>query len=313
MKKIRLITAVITALSAVTAFSAAASAADVIDFENGKYSFVSMKTDDGGDDSVLSVVDFNGSKQLKVEVTDCKNVPKVCFDLNSILKKRDFEKVKTIEMDITIESKDGTTPPGWAGGAIGTQGGSNSPAWSQTPWELEENKKAVTDQTTICKKFLLYSDRLVNGTPDTQMILMRWGAEVDYNMYVDNIRFFDSDGKALKLSLRASSPKQTSETEEESETEAVTETETEAVTEAATEPVPETEPVTETETEPAAEEESEHETEAVTEAETEEILPESDNDTTSSTTGNVSAFAAASAVVLSGYAVAMTRRKKKQS
>lgn len=300
MKKIRLITAVITAFSAVMTFSAAASAADVIDFENEKYSFVSMKTDDGGDPSVLSVVDFNGSKQLKVDVTDCKNVPKVCFDLNSILKKRDFEKVKTIEMDITIESKDGTTPPGWAGGAVGTQGGdADSPAWSQTPWEIEENTKAVTEQTTICKKFLLYSDRLVNGTPNTQMLLMRWGAEVDYNMYVDNIRFLDSDGKALKLSIRAS--KQTNDTEE-----------SETVTQTETEPVTETEPAPEAETEPVTEKETGSETEApVTENTPEDTKPESDNNTDSSTTGNVSAFAAASAVVLSGYAVAMTRRKKK--
>ena len=300
MKKIRLITAVITAFSAVMTFSAAASAADVIDFENEKYSFVSMKTDDGGDPSVLSVVDFNGSKQLKVDVTDCKNVPKVCFDINSILKKRDFEKVKTIEMDITIESKDGTTPPGWAGGAVGTQGGdADSPAWSQTPWEIEENTKAVTEQTTICKKFLLYSDRLVNGTPNTQMLLMRWGAEVDYNMYVDNIRFLDSDGKALKLSIRAS--KQTNDTEE-----------SETVTQTETEPVTETEPAPEAETEPVTEKETGSETEApVTENTPEDTKPESDNNTDSSTTGNVSAFAAASAVVLSGYAVAMTRRKKK--
>lgn len=300
MKKIRLITAVITAFSAVMTFSTAASAADVIDFENEKYSFVSMKTDDGGDPSVLSVVDFNGSKQLKVDVTDCKNVPKVCFDLNSILKKRDFEKVKTIEMDITIESKDGTTPPGWAGGAVGTQGGdADSPAWSQTPWEIEGNTKAVTEQTTICKKFLLYSDRLVNGTPNTQMLLMRWGAEVDYNMYVDNIRFLDSDGKALKLSIRAS--KQTNDAEE-----------SETVTQTETEPVTETEPAPEAETEPVTEKETGSETEApVTENTPEDTKPESDNNTDSSTTGNVSAFAAASAVVLSGYAVAMTRRKKK--
>ena len=317
MKKSRLFTAVIAAFSALTAFSAAAYAADVIDFENGKYSFVSVKTDDGGDPSVLSVVDFNGSKQLKVDVQDCKNVSKVCFNINSILKKRDFEKVKTIEMDITIESKDGKTPPGWAGGAIGTQGGGgNSPAWSQTPWEFEENEKAGSEQTTICKKFLLYSDKLVNGRSDTEMILMRWGAEVDYNMYVDNVRFLDSDGNALTISLRAFSTKDNTETAETSavtETEAVTEpgTESETVTETETEAV--TEAVTETVTEPATEEVTEAETEPSLPEETEEeTAPESDEDTTSSTTGNVSAFAAASAIALSGYGAAMTGKKKKQ-
>ena len=292
MKKTRLFIASIASIAAISAVSAAgasAYAANVVDFEDGKYSFVQMKTDDGGDDSTLSVVDFNGSKQLKVDVKDCANVPKVYFDINSMLDEESFEKVKSIEMDVTFESKDGTTPPGWAGGAIGTQGGEDkTPDWAQTAWECGEYDKAVSEPVTIQRKFLLYSERLVNGTPGTHMILMRWGAEVDYNMYVDNIKFLDADGKAINVELKASSAPIVTEAPAE---------ETEAETEEVTEEIPEEEI-----TEAPAEE---------TEAETEETVPESDNETTSSTTGNASAFAAATAVVLSGYAVAMTRRKKK--
>lgn len=296
MKKTKLLTAGIMALSAVTAVSAGAYAADVVDFEDGKYSFASMKTDDGGDPSTLSVVDFGGSKQLKVDVTDCANVPKVYFDLNSMLNPDDFDKVKTIEMDVTFESKDGTTPPGWAGGAIGTQGGeAKTPGWAQTAWECGEYDKAVSDPVTIQRKFLLYSERLVNGTEGTHMILMRWGSEVDYNMYVDNIKFLDADGKAIPLDIKASAaPVQTTAAPEETE--------------------PETEPeeIPEETTAPAETEAVPEETEAPeTTSAPEETDPESDNKTTSSTTGNLSAFAAASALVLSGYAVAMTRRKKK--
>ena len=115
-------------------------------------------------------------------------------------------------------------------------------------------------------------------------------------MYVDNIRFLDADGKAIDVDLKTvTAPVQT-----EAETEAVTEAETEEET------VVETEEKTETaveETAAPAEEETASEETAKTE-------PESDNETTSSTTGNFSAFAAATAVVLSGYAVAMTRKKK---
>lgn len=293
MKKTKLLTAGIVALSAVSAVSAGAYAADVVDFEDGKYSFVSMKTDDGGDPSNLSVVDFGGSKQLKVDVTDCANVPKVYFDLNSMLNADDFEKVKVIEMDVTFESKDGVTAPGWAGGAIGTQGGeAKTPAWAQTAWECGEYDKAVSDPITIQRKFLLYSERLVNGTEGTHMILMRWGSEVDYNMYVDNIKFLDADGKAIPLELKASAaPVQTTAAPEETAEPEDIPDETEAPAE--TEAVPEETEAPETVSEP------------------EETNPESDNETTSSTTGNLSAFAAASAVVLSGYAVAMTRRKRK--
>ena len=167
------------------------------DFEDGNCSFVSMKTDDGGDASVLSVVDFNGSKQLKVDVQDCANVPKVNFSINQILASDDFDKVKTIEMEITFESKDGATPIGWAGGAIGTQGGEKSPAWAQTSWECGEYENPVSEVTVIQRKFLLPSEKFVNGTENTDMLLMRWGADVAYNMYVDNIRFLDDSGNEI--------------------------------------------------------------------------------------------------------------------
>ena len=187
MKKMRVMTAGAAALLAVCSASVSAYAQSVIDFEDGNYSFVSMKTDDGGDASVLSVVDFNGSKQLKVDVQDCANVPKVNFSINQLLASDDFDKVKTIEMEITFESKDGATPIGWAGGAIGTQGGEKSPAWAQTSWECGEYENPVSEVTVIQRKFLLPSEKFVNGTENSDMLLMRWGSDVAYNMYVDNI------------------------------------------------------------------------------------------------------------------------------
>lgn len=285
MKKMRVITAGATALLAVSAASVSAYAQSVVDFENGNYSFVSMKTDDGGDASVLSVVDFNGSKQLKVDVQDCANVPKVNFSINQLLASDDFDKVKTIEMEITFESKDGATPIGWAGGAIGTQGGEKSPAWAQTSWECGEYENPVSEVTTIQRKFLLPSEKFVNGTEDTNMLLMRWGADVAYNMYVDNIRFLDDSGNEIELAIEDAAP-----------------AETEAVSEAAPEVVPE-----ETST-PA--EEAADDTDDAADADTSDA-PKSDEKTTSATTGNTAAAAAATAVVISGYAVAMTRKKNK--
>lgn len=282
MKKMRVITAGAAALLAVSTASVSAYAQSVVDFEDGNYSFVSMKTDDGGDASVLSVVDFNGSKQLKVDVQDCANVPKVNFSINQLLASDDFDKVKTIEMEITFESKDGATPIGWAGGAIGTQGGEKSPAWAQTSWECGEYENPVSEVTTIQRKFLLPSEKFVNGTEDTNMLLMRWGADVAYNMYVDNIRFLDDSGDEIELAIEDAAP-----------------TETEAVSEAAPEVVPE-------ETSAPAEEVTDDAADEVT-----SDAPKSDEKTTSATTGNAAAAAAATAVVISGYAVAMTRKKNK--
>lgn len=285
MKKMRVMTAGAAALLAVCSASVSAYAQSVVDFEDGNYSFVSMKTDDGGDASVLSVVDFNGSKQLKVDVQDCANVPKVNFSINQLLASDDFDKVKTIEMEITFESKDGATPIGWAGGAIGTQGGEKSPAWAQTSWECGEYENPVSEVTVIQRKFLLPSEKFVNGTENSDMLLMRWGSDVAYNMYVDNIRFLDESGNEIELAIENAAD----------ETPAVTEAEAPA----------------ETAAEETAEEAAPEETTASTENTDVAEVPESDEKTTSTTTGNTAAAAAATAVVISGYAVAMTRKKNK--
>ena len=285
MKKMRVMTAGAAALLAVCSASVSAYAQSVVDFEDGNYSFVSMKTDDGGDASVLSVVDFNGSKQLKVDVQDCANVPKVNFSINQLLASDDFDKVKTIEMEITFESKDGATPIGWAGGAIGTQGGEKSPAWAQTSWECGEYENPVSEVTVIQRKFLLPSEKFVNGTENSDMLLMRWGSDVAYNMYVDNIRFLDDSGNEIELAIENAAD------------------ETPAVTEA--------EALAETAAEETAEEAAPEETTASTENTDANEVPESDEKTTSTTTGNTAAAAAATAVVISGYAVAMTRKKNK--
>ncbi|MGN0665299.1 MAG: hypothetical protein ACI4KF_02100 [Huintestinicola sp.] len=276
------ITAAAAGLSAavISGMSVSASAQSVIDFEDGNSSFVTMKTDDGGDNSVLSVVDFNGSKQLKVDVQDCSLIPKVKFNINSILGDDNMDKVKVIEMQITLESKDGTTPPGWAGGCIGTQGGeTNTPGWGQTPWEDGEYDNAVSQQYTIQRKFLLGSEKFVNGTPDTHMLLMRWGCEVDYNMYVDNIRFLDSSGNEIELALAAGAPAETV-TEVNEDVEIIEDTTVQ----------PEETPAEEPEQTAS--------------------VPASDNNTTSTTTGNASAVAACTALVLAAYGVFMTRKKK---
>ena len=118
------------------------------------------------------------------------------------------------------------------------------------------------------------------------MLLMRWGADVAYNMYVDNIRYLDDSGNEIELAIE--------------DTADVAPT----VTEAAEAPA-------ETAAEDTAEEAAPEETTASTENTDGAEVPESDEKTTSTTTGNTAAAAAATAVVISGYAVAMTRKKNK--
>lgn len=175
----------------------------VVDFEDGNFSFATMKTDDGGDVSILSVVDFNGSKQLKVDVQDCSLLPKVQFDLNSMVGTDNLSDVDRIQMDVTFEGKDGVTPPGWIGGALGTAADGDTPAWNQSDYDGGEYDNAVSQPITVERKFLLPASRLVSGTENTIALLMRWASEVPYNMYIDNIVFLDKDGNQMALTLAA--------------------------------------------------------------------------------------------------------------
>ena len=86
-KAIASVAAVAMAASMVSAFSVSTSAlteGTKIDFEDGDYSFVYLNLDDGSDNSVLSVEDYDGSKQLKVDVQQTGKVPKVWVDLDKI-------------------------------------------------------------------------------------------------------------------------------------------------------------------------------------------------------------------------------------
>ena len=126
MKKVlRTAASVCVSVAAICAMATVASA-EAIDFEDGNYSFASVRTDDGGDLSVLSVEEFNGSKQLKVDVQDCSLLPKILFDMNAIVGTDNLSDVDKILMDVTFASKDGTTAPGWSGGCIGTTGSNDT-------------------------------------------------------------------------------------------------------------------------------------------------------------------------------------------
>lgn len=191
-------TAVCASAAALASLSVCASAATA-DFEDGNYSFVTMKTDDGGDISELSIEEYNGSKQLKVDVQDCSLLPKVQFDLNAMVGTDNLSDINRITMDVTIVSKDGETPPGWIGGALGTAGENDTPAWDQSDYDGGEYENAAAETIVVERKFLLPSKKPVSGTPNTIALLMRWAAEVPYYMYIDNVTIWDADGNEIAL------------------------------------------------------------------------------------------------------------------
>lgn len=198
------VAAIALSVSAVNA-SAIEPGATVVDFEDGDYSFVYMNVNDGADNSVLSVEDYDGSKQLKVDVQDHKLVPKVWFDVYSMMDKASAPNINSIEFDLTLVPKNSGDAIGYAGGAIGAAGKKGdqvNPSWSQGDWACTDNNAytaGMPAKVHCVRKFLLPSEKFNEKSESPFFGLMRWAGETDYVMYFDNIVFYDKDNKPIAL------------------------------------------------------------------------------------------------------------------
>lgn len=328
-KALASVAAVAMAASMVSAFSVSTSAlteGTKIDFEDGDYSFVYLNLDDGSDNSVLSVEDYDGSKQLKVDVQQTGKVPKVCFDLDKITARENTVQISTIEMDLTFVPKSETEMVGWAGGVIASAGGfdqSNpqgsqiNPNWTQTDW-ASEDENAYTEgmpaKVHATKKFLLPASKYTAEGTNPFFGIMRWAADTNYVMYVDNIVLKDKDGNALPVGVTAAATEEAATTEEAAaeETTAAVEETTAEVTEAATEAEVVEDTAAEEVVEDTAAEEVAAPAEEVTEAAAEEVTEAPAADTAATpvaATGNAAVASIAAVMAVAGAAAVISKRK----
>ncbi|MDE7303652.1 MAG: hypothetical protein K2N60_10090 [Oscillospiraceae bacterium] len=186
----------------------------VIDFEDGDCSFVYMNVDDAGaDPSVLSVEDYNGSKRLKVDVTNKKNGPKVWFDLDKITDRSNTVQIRKITFDLTIVPKSEEGIVGWVGGAVGAAGGFDleakgkgqvNPSWSQGTWDGGAYDPGVPAEVKIERKFMMKNEFYTEDGINPFFGLMKWATTDEYDeyvMYVDNVQLLDSKGNALPIGV----------------------------------------------------------------------------------------------------------------
>ena len=328
-KAIASVAAVAMAASMVSAFSVSTSAlteGTKIDFEDGDYSFVYLNLDDGSDNSVLSVEDYDGSKQLKVDVQQTGKVPKVWFDLDKITARENTVQISTIEMDLTFVPKSETEMVGWAGGVIASAGGfdqSNpqgsqiNPNWTQTDW-ASEDENAYTEgmpaKVHATKKFLLPASKYTAEGTNPFFGIMRWAADTNYVMYVDNIVLKDKDGNALPVGVTAAATEEAATTEEAAaeETTAAVEETTAEVTEAATEAEVVEDTAAEEVVEDTAAEDVAAPAEEVTEAAAEEVTEAPAADTAATpvaATGNAAVASIAAVMAVAGAAAVISKRK----
>lgn len=326
-KALASVAAVAMAASMVSAFSVSTSAiteGTKIDFEDGDYSFVYLNLDDGSDNSVLSVEDYDGSKQLKVDVQQTGKVPKVWFDLDKITARENTVQISTIEMDLTFVPKSETEMVGWAGGVIAsaggfdqnnTQGSQINPNWTQTDW-ASEDENAYTEgmpaKVHATKKFLLPASKYTTEGTNPFFGIMRWAADTNYVMYVDNIVLKDKDGNALPVGVTAAATEEAATTEEAAaaeETTAAVEETTAEVTEAATE----AEVVEDTAAEEVVEDTAAEEVAVPAETEAAAEVTEAPAADTAATpvaaTGNAAVASIAAVMAVAGAAALVSKRK----
>ena len=190
--------------ASVLAVTPASASRTSIDFEDGSTSgFVAQYRSDGSQDGStidLSVVDFNGSKQLKATRTSLDDIMKLRLEIDDILGEN-ASNCARFTMDITVVADPAIPFDGWAGGAIGTQGGEDG-TWGQNDWSAPDflDDWSATTQFEIERKFLLPAHRFVDGAGDNHALVMAWGSDWgNYTFYIDNVKFFDDNDNLMEV------------------------------------------------------------------------------------------------------------------
>ncbi len=181
-----------------------------------------------GDDSGaakcnLDVVDLDGDKKLRIQVLDKDekgnyNIPKIIFDLPTLLGQGNVSKIGKISADFTCKALDvfvneeGAKLP-CIGNFLGTFGSQLAQGkkkddegnfiqndWNQTDFSFSDWEKATHswhfEATYPIKKLPInnYSD-----DEGTSLLIMRWGQTNQVDFYIDNLTFYDKDGKVMPI------------------------------------------------------------------------------------------------------------------
>ncbi len=193
---------------------------NAVTFDDGDLGFAATKLDDPDSaQGELEIVSVNGNSMLKFVDSGTNfadgTVQKIKFDGAKMLSTENLEKVRSIEMDVYAdatsdafvnEDDENVKAPGWIGGG----GGASLPngKWYEfAEWEGGEYNFEMSGAVHVELKFLLaaggqcWDDTMTEAT----FQIMRWGAQNEGSLYVDNIVFKDEDGNSLPIEKSAAS------------------------------------------------------------------------------------------------------------
>lgn len=202
---------------------------NAITFDDGDVSFAKTVTDDKDSaQGKIEIGEFNGNKMLRF--TDSGNaaaenlVQKVSIDAAKLLTPEDLAKVRRIEFDVYADATasnlvtndaEGVKAPGWIGGGGGANV-SGDKWYDFAEFAGGEYNFEMSGATHVVFKFLLAGGGMCwdSEMEEAIFLIMRWGVANEGNLYIDNIVFYDEDGKSLPINKRAAEEPETAEDEQ---------------------------------------------------------------------------------------------------
>lgn len=195
---------------------------NAVTFDDGDFSFAEIICDDNeASDGVLSVVEVQGNKMLKftdngkAELAD--RVQKIRINAVSLIGTENLDKVRRIEFDVygdaeaeLLENEDGefVKAPGWIGGGGGTVTADSEKWYDFSEFSGGEYNFDMSGPVHVQFKFLLAAGgkKWSSEMTDANFLIMRWGLQNESNLYIDNIVFYDEDGKSIPIIKDKTSP-----------------------------------------------------------------------------------------------------------
>lgn len=190
-----------------------------VDFDDGDFSFASIEKGDDSACGELSVEEIQGNKMLKFtdsgDTMENKRVQKIDINVRKLLGEDNLERVRRIEFDLYADAVDSllvtengerVKAAGWIGGGGGMVD-QNEKWYDFAEYSSGEYEYDFSGACHVVFEFLL-ADTGIKWSSDMEddahFLIMRWGLQNHSNTYVDNITFYDSDGKSIPLSNRES-------------------------------------------------------------------------------------------------------------
>ncbi|MBO4523717.1 hypothetical protein [Ruminococcus sp.] len=197
---------------------------NTVTFDDGVYDFVSTRNEDKDCASgTISVVELMGNKMLRF--ADDNTVPldgkvqKVIISATKLLGSEGAAKVRSIEFDLYAQATadhlktddaEGVRAPGWIGGGGGTVTAKDDKWYDFKEFSGGEYNFETSGNVHAVFKFLLADDGQCwsEDMEDANFLIMRWGIANESDMYIDNIVFYDEDGKSIPLTYQKSKMEQ---------------------------------------------------------------------------------------------------------